>query len=116
MLSKSQEDVLLKFMERAIENINTCLAGQYTLSKILIEKGLVTEAELLSKIKDDKNLPVRKKGSEILQQMLVPDWGKLVDLDTKDPPGIPIGGCSDKQESSSEHGSNLFKGLYGSKS
>jgi len=77
----SKDTVLLKFMERAIENINTCLAGQYTLYQILIEKGIITEAELISKIKEDKNLPTRKLGIAVLKDMLTPDWEKQIDFE-----------------------------------
>jgi hypothetical protein len=68
-------------MERAIENINTCLAGQYTLYQILIEKDIITEAELISRIKEDKNLPTRKLGIAVLKDMLTPDWEKQIDFE-----------------------------------
>jgi hypothetical protein len=77
----SKDTMMLKFMERAIDNINTCLAGQYTLYKVLIEKGLVTEAELISRIREDKNLPQRKLGIEALKEMLTPEWEKQLDFD-----------------------------------
>jgi hypothetical protein len=76
--------MMLKFMERAIENINTCLAGQYTLYRVLIEKGLVTEAELISRIREDKNLPQRKLGIEALKDMLTPEWEKQIDFDVSE--------------------------------
>jgi hypothetical protein len=80
----SQQAVTLTFMEKTIENVNICLAGQYTLFRTLIEKGIVTESELLSRIKEDKNLPQRKKGAEALQEMLTPDWEQYVDLNKKE--------------------------------
>lgn len=69
-----KESMIIRFMEKTIENINTCLAGQYTLYKILIEKKVVTEKELLARIKEDKNLPQRKLGIQVLEEMLSPDW------------------------------------------
>jgi len=81
-LPPARDRVLLNFMEKTIDNINTCLAGQYTLYKILIEKGLISEADLLSKLKDDKNLPLRKKGILALNDMLKPDWDKFIDFET----------------------------------
>lgn len=76
-----KESMILRFMERTIENINTCLAGQYTLYKILIEKKIVTEQELLSRIKEDKNLPQRKLGIQVLEDMLSPDWEDNIDFE-----------------------------------
>lgn len=77
----SRDSVLLKFMERTIQNINTCLAGQYTLYKILIEKGVITEDELLHQIKQDKNLPTLKLGIDTLKEMLNPDWDSKIDFE-----------------------------------
>jgi len=68
-------------MERTIQNINTCLAGQYTLYKILIEKGVITEDELLHRIKQDKNLPTLKLGKNTLKEMLNPDWDSKIDFE-----------------------------------
>jgi len=77
----SKDSVLLKFMERTIQNINTCLAGQYTLYKILIEKRIITEEELLHRIKQDKNLPTLKLGKNTLKEMLNPDWDSKIDFE-----------------------------------
>jgi hypothetical protein len=77
----SQDSVMLKFMERAIENINTCLAGQYTLYKLLIERGLITETNLISRLKEDKNLPKIKLGSNTLKDMLSPSWEDQIDFE-----------------------------------
>jgi len=77
----SQDSVILKFMERAIENINTCLAGQYTLYKLLIERGLITETNLISRLKEDKNLPKIKLGSNTLKDMLSPSWEDQIDFE-----------------------------------
>ena len=77
----SRDSMLLKFMQRTIENVNTCLAGQHTLYRVLIEKGIVTESELVKMIKDDKNLPVRKLGVEALNEMLTPDWEQQIDFE-----------------------------------
>lgn len=68
------DQVILKFMEKTIENINTLLAGQHAMYKILVEKGIVTESELLSKLRDSKKLPDRKRGMEALDEMLNPNW------------------------------------------
>lgn len=78
---KNKDAVLLKFMERTIENINTCLAGQYTLYRLLIDKKLITEPELIDKLKEDKSLPVRKKGMKVLKDMLSPNWEDIVDFE-----------------------------------
>jgi hypothetical protein len=49
-MNSRKDTIMLKFIEKTIENINTCLAGQYTLYRLLIEKGLITEDELISRI------------------------------------------------------------------
>lgn len=67
-------------MEKTIENINTLLAGQYTLYNLLIEKKLITEEELIARLRDNKNLPTRKKGVKILEEMLAPSWEDQVDF------------------------------------
>jgi len=81
-MNSRKDTMMLKFMEKTIENINTCLAGQYTLYRLFIEKGLITEDELISRIKEDKNLPQRKLGIEALKDMLTPDWEKQLDFST----------------------------------
>ena len=78
---KSNEKVLLRFMEKTIDNINTCLAGQYTLYKLLIDKKLITEPELINKLKEDRNLPQRKMGMKVLKEMLSPDWEQSIDFE-----------------------------------
>lgn len=70
----AHDQVILKFMEKTIDNINTLLAGQHAIYSLLIEKGIVTESELLSKLRDSKKLPDRKRGMEALEEMLNPNW------------------------------------------
>lgn len=70
----SHDQVILKFMEKTIENINTLLAGQHALYNLLIEKNIVSESELISKLRDSKKLPDRKRGMEALEEMLSPNW------------------------------------------
>lgn len=77
----SKDSMMLKFMERAIENINTCLAGQYTLYKLLIERGVISEADLISRIKQDRNLPQLKLGINTLKDMLTPSWEDQIDFE-----------------------------------
>jgi hypothetical protein len=77
----SKDSMMLKFMERAIDNVNTCLAGQYTLYKILLERNIITEAELLSRIKQDRNLPQLKMGINTLKDMLTPSWEDQIDFE-----------------------------------
>lgn len=82
--TNTHDQVLLKFMEKTIDNINTLLAGQYTLYKLLIEKNIVSEKELLSMLRDSKNLPDRKRGAEALEEMLNPNWEDQVNLQNTD--------------------------------
>jgi len=78
---KSKDKVLLRFMEKTIDNINTCLASQYTLYKLLIDKKLITESKLISRLKEDRNLPQRKMGMKVLKEMLAPDWEQSIDFE-----------------------------------
>lgn len=82
--TNTHDQVLLKFMEKTIDNINTLLAGQYNLYKLLIEKNIVSEKELLSMLRDSKNLPDRKRGAEALEEMLNPNWEDQVNLQNTD--------------------------------
>jgi DNA-binding PadR family transcriptional regulator len=80
MFSAHSEEILLKFMKKAIENINICLASQYALWKFLVEKGILSESEMLNRIHDSRELPKTKLGAATLQDMLTPDWGESVNL------------------------------------
>jgi replicative superfamily II helicase len=68
---KSQENSLLtKFMEAAIKRIDRSSANIYAIQQILIEKGIATQEEIISKNHDAENLPERKIGEKVLQDML----------------------------------------------
>jgi hypothetical protein len=67
---KSQDALLLKFMESAIEKINRSLANIYAIQQVLIEKAIVTQSEMLSKIHEAEELPERKVGMNVLQDMI----------------------------------------------
>lgn len=77
----SKDNVLLKFMQLTIDNVNTCLAGQHALFKILIEKKVISEAELISYMRESKKLPDTKRGASFLKDIMEPDWLQEVDLD-----------------------------------
>jgi len=68
-ISKDQK-VLLKFMEATIEKVNICFSNLYAIEKVLIEKGIVTEKELLSRLKESKDLPKRLLGARTLKEMI----------------------------------------------
>ena len=70
MNDNSQDKLLLKFMRSAIERINRSLANVYAVQQILIEKGIVTQSEMLSKIREAEELPERKVGMNVLQDMI----------------------------------------------
>lgn len=57
-------------MQVAIERINTNSATIYAIEQTLIEKGIVTQNELVSKIAEAKNLPEQKVGEKILKEMV----------------------------------------------
>lgn len=77
----SHDAVVLRFMEKTIENVNTLLAGQYTLFKFMIEKGIISEKDLISKLKEDRSIPNRKMGIQTLKEMLSPNWEEKIDFD-----------------------------------
>jgi len=67
---KNSTDINLRFMQVAIERINTNSATIYAIEQTLIEKGIVTQNELVSKIAEAKNLPEQKVGEKILKEMV----------------------------------------------
>lgn len=69
-MNKQQTDVILRFMQETIEKVNVCLAGMYTLQKLLIEKKIISEEELIAKLNDDKKKPLRDTGKNILENMV----------------------------------------------
>lgn len=68
-------------MQLTIANVNTCLAGQHALFKILVEKKIISETELISYIKESQKLPDTKKGASILKDIMEPDWLQKVDFE-----------------------------------
>lgn len=80
-LSSRHQEVLLKFMERTIENVNICLANQYAVQKLLISRGVVTEPELINLLRDSKKLPQRNLGAATLSEMLTPDWSEYINFE-----------------------------------
>lgn len=70
MMTTAEKLVLLKFMEKTIDRVNTVLIHVHALEQMVLQKGLVTETELLRIIQDAKNLPDRLIGMETLKEML----------------------------------------------
>lgn len=68
-MQKNQE-LMLKFMESTIEKVNMCLSGIYAIEVALIEKGLITQEEMIARLKEAKNLPVTNVGKQVLEQMM----------------------------------------------
>jgi hypothetical protein len=66
----SQEALILKFMQTIVEKVNRSLANDYAVQQVLIKKGIVTKEEMISEIHDAQNLPDRKIGIQVLNQML----------------------------------------------
>lgn len=69
MLSRSESDVLLKFMEATIRRVTSVMATNYAIQKILLRKGTVTKEELLSEIKEANQHPTIIRGKEALAEM-----------------------------------------------
>jgi hypothetical protein len=67
---RDKNEITLKFMEVAIDRINTNSATIYAIEQALIEKGMITQNELVSKIADSKKLPEQKIGQKVLKDMI----------------------------------------------
>jgi len=87
MNDNSQDKLLLKFMQSAIERINRSLANVYAVQQILIEKGIVTQSEMISKIHEAEELPERKVGMNVLQDMINEFNSNIKPLPTKQSSG-----------------------------
>jgi hypothetical protein len=69
MLSRSESDVFLKFMEATIKRVTSVMATNYAIQKILIQKGTVTKDELLFEIKEANQHPTIIRGKKALAEM-----------------------------------------------
>jgi len=67
---KTEQDVLLAFMEASIKRVNDCLCRVYTIESILVEKGLISKEELLGRVQEARRLPQTNVGRSILKEML----------------------------------------------
>jgi hypothetical protein len=66
----ASNDLLLKFMESSIVKINRCLAHIHAIEQLLIDKDIVTLEELKARIHDSEELPERKVGVKVLNDMI----------------------------------------------
>jgi hypothetical protein len=66
----TNQELMLRFMEATIEKVNICLSSIYALEVLLIEKGLVTQDDMIHRIQDSKTLPQTKIGKQILDEMI----------------------------------------------
>jgi hypothetical protein len=69
-MTKKEHDVILEFMRVTIEKVNACLSNLYVLQKIIIEKRIISEQELIQKLNDSKALPRQNLGKKTLEEML----------------------------------------------
>jgi len=65
-----KKDIILKFMEIAIDRINTNSATIYALGQAMLKKGVIAQDELATLIKDSKKLPEQKTGEKVLREMI----------------------------------------------
>jgi hypothetical protein len=65
-----KKDIILKFMEVAIDRINTNSATIYALGQAMLQKEVVTQEELVTLINDSKKLPEQKTGEKVLMEMI----------------------------------------------
>lgn len=64
------EDLFFRFMKVAIERIDICMATDYAIQKLLIEKNILSEEEMIKRVEDAKTLPERLTGMSILNDMI----------------------------------------------
>lgn len=69
-MTKKEHDVILEFMRVTIEKVNACLSNLYVLQKIIIEKRIISEQELVQRLNDSKALPRQNLGKKTLEEML----------------------------------------------
>ena len=62
-----KEKMLLKFMSSTIERINSCLINIHALQALLIKKGVFTQSELCSEVKDAEMVPTTTVGKNVLE-------------------------------------------------
>jgi len=64
------DELLIKFMEIAIEKLSASLANICAIKTVLIENGLITSKELEAKVQEAFKFPDRIKGREVLESMI----------------------------------------------
>lgn len=72
-MKNKQNDIFLVFMQETIEKVNRCLSSLYTIHKLLIEKGLITEKNLINRLNEDKDKPIHDLGKKVLNEMIKND-------------------------------------------
>lgn len=70
MLSKSEEKLLMKFMETTIKMVNSCMARIWMLEKLLIEKGIAVPQDLKNRIKEAEKHPDQIGNKKLLLEMV----------------------------------------------
>jgi hypothetical protein len=67
---KSTSKLQSKFMQMAIQKINDNSAAIYAIAQILVEKKIITQKELSSKVVSAKKLPEQNIGKKVLDEMI----------------------------------------------
>ena len=73
MLSNKESEILLKFMELTINKVNSTKASLYALQKVLIEKSIITESELIELQKEAVKRPQTTLGAKTIESIIGKD-------------------------------------------
>lgn len=68
-MTKDQK-VILEFMKATVEKVNRCMSDTYAIQKLLIEKNIISEEDLNSRLKDAQSLPQTITGRKALEEMI----------------------------------------------
>jgi hypothetical protein len=68
-MTKDQK-VILEFMKATVERVNRCMSDTYAIQKLLIEKNIISEKDLNSRLKDAQSLPQAITGRKVLEDMI----------------------------------------------
>lgn len=82
MLNRSEEMILLKFMEMTIKTVNSCRARIYALEMLLLKKGYIRSVkELKDFIMEAEKLPTHNENLKILEDM-IKEFNKNAKMDS----------------------------------
>jgi hypothetical protein len=70
MMSSQEKKIFFDFMTAITNRLNRALATNYAIQQILIQKGIVSIDQMKETVREAEQLPERKLGSEMLNEMI----------------------------------------------